>query len=127
MSINIRFKIGQQYTTKHGKATRLHTIVDILRTYNDKGGLVKVCYVATHELMGQAIVDHEVCDTTIARALWNDHYHGAQKYAADYKVMRKAGNVKDALPLLASIEAMIKRYDLNRALVWGEDDPANLI
>jgi hypothetical protein len=63
-----RFSIGTKYQTR-GKQPRTCTVVDILRTYNSKGELVKVRYVATHELMGQTVTDHDVIDTTIAMGL----------------------------------------------------------
>lgn len=60
-----RFAIGQRYTTR-GKAPRLCTVTDILRTYNAAGELVCIRYTATHEFMGQLVTDHYVCDATIA-------------------------------------------------------------
>ena len=63
-----RFKIGQQYTAR-GKARHLCTVIDIHRTFNAVGELVRLRYVATHSFMGQAVTDSDVCETTIARAL----------------------------------------------------------
>jgi hypothetical protein len=60
-----RFQIGQQFTTR-GKRPRLCTVTDILKTYNARGELVRVRYVATHEFMGQTVTDHDVCETTVA-------------------------------------------------------------
>jgi hypothetical protein len=60
-----KFNIGHQFKTR-GKHPRLCTVVDILRTYNAKGDLVKTRYVATHEFMGQTVTDGDVCETTIA-------------------------------------------------------------
>lgn len=60
-----RFSIGQQYMTR-GKCPRLCTVRDILKTYNHKGELVSIRYVATHDLMGQHVTHHDVIETTIA-------------------------------------------------------------
>jgi hypothetical protein len=60
-----RFRVGHQFTTR-GKAPRTCTVIDILKTYDLKGNLVQVRYVATHEFMGQTLTDSNVCDATIA-------------------------------------------------------------
>ena len=60
-----KFSIGTQFKTR-GKHPRLCTVVDILRTYNTAGDLVRIRYVATHELMGQTITEYDVVETTIA-------------------------------------------------------------
>ena len=60
-----RYTIGTQFWTR-GKYPRLCTVTDILKTYNAQGELVKIRYVAEHELMGKMIADYDVCDTTIA-------------------------------------------------------------
>ena len=64
-----RFAIGQRFTPV-GKRAKECTITDILRTYDSKGVLVRVCYVATHDFCGQQVEDHDVLDTTIARGLF---------------------------------------------------------
>lgn len=65
-----RFSPGTKYMpASRGKYARIHTVVDFLRTYNMAGELIKTRYVAVHELVGQRIVDHDVCETTIARGL----------------------------------------------------------
>lgn len=61
-----RYEIGHQFTMR-GKAPQVCTVVDVLRTYNSAGELVKLRYVATHQFMGQTLTDSDVCDTTIAR------------------------------------------------------------
>ena len=63
-----KYQIGQQFKTR-GKSPKLCTVTDILKTFNSKGELVKIRYVAEHQLMGRAIVDHDVCETTIAMSL----------------------------------------------------------
>lgn len=66
-----RFNVGQKFKSA-GKHARLCTIVDVWRTYNVAGELVRIRYVATHEFNGQIITDHDVVDTTIARGLQSD-------------------------------------------------------
>ena len=68
-----QFSIGTQYKTRH-KHPKLCTVVDIHYTYNFKGELVKVRYVAENELLGQKVVDSDVVAPTIARGLVK---HGA--------------------------------------------------
>lgn len=60
-----RFDIGTTYQTR-GKAPKNCTVVDVLKTYNSKGELVQIRYVAEHAFMGQIVTDHDVLDTTIA-------------------------------------------------------------
>lgn len=65
-----RFAIGTKY-----RPVRKHSydciVIDILTTTNSKGEVVKIRYVAEHEFCGQTVVDSDVCDSTIARALLN--------------------------------------------------------
>ena len=63
-----KFPIGTQFKTR-GKHPRLCVVMDIWRTYNAVGDLVRVRYVADHEFMGQVIRDCDVCETTIAMGL----------------------------------------------------------
>lgn len=60
-----KYQIGTTFATR-GKHSKLCTVVDILKTYNSQGELVKVRYVATHEFMGQTVTDYDVPETTIA-------------------------------------------------------------
>lgn len=62
------FAIGTQFNTR-GKCPRLCTVTDILSTYNAKGELVEVRYIAEHTVMGQTVVDRNVCRTTILMGL----------------------------------------------------------
>lgn len=62
------YPIGTQYRTR-GKASRLCTVVDVLRTFNSKGELVRLRYAATHELVGQQVLETDVVGTTIAIGL----------------------------------------------------------
>lgn len=61
----MEYQIGTMFKTR-GKAPRLCTVVDILKTYNSKGELFKTRYVATHEFCGQIVTDYDVVPTTIA-------------------------------------------------------------
>lgn len=62
------YAIGQKYRTR-GKVPRVCTVVDIFKTYNSKGELVRVRYVATHDFMGQSVTDYDVPETAIAMGL----------------------------------------------------------
>jgi len=69
---SIRFRIGQRYRTRH-RHPKTCTIVDIHRTYNDAGWLVRVEYVATHAAAsGQLVTDYHVPDSTVAMGLLPD-------------------------------------------------------
>lgn len=59
------YAIGTQFLSR-GKHPRLCTVTDILTTYNAAGQVVRVRYVATHDMLGQVVTDRDVCDTTIA-------------------------------------------------------------
>lgn len=65
-----KFKIGQQYKTM-GKHPKVCTIIDIHKTYNTSGEMVKLRYVSQHEYLGQTLKDDDVVETTIARGLIN--------------------------------------------------------
>lgn len=65
---NTTYPIGTKYLGG-GKRKDECTVVDILKTYNNAGESVRVRYVATHQFMGQAITDYDVCAVTIARGL----------------------------------------------------------
>lgn len=65
MTIEQRFPIGTKFK-RRTKPQPVCTVVDVLRTYNNAGELVRLRYVATHELLGQTIKDCEVTDTAIA-------------------------------------------------------------
>lgn len=73
MALTQRFEIGTEYTVTRGKGKKAYTrnfkIVDVLRTYNSENELVSLRYVASHNLLGQDILDRDVVDMTITRAL----------------------------------------------------------
>lgn len=62
------YPIGTQYRTR-GKRKDLCTVIDILKTYNSKGELVKTRYVSTHDFMGQTVTSYDVVATTIAMGI----------------------------------------------------------
>ncbi len=64
----MEYSIGTQFKTR-GKAPRLCTVTDILKTYNSAGELVKTRYVAQHDFMGQKVNDYDVVAITIAMGL----------------------------------------------------------
>jgi len=66
--MEIRYGVGTTFKTR-GKAPRLCTVVDALKTFNLAGELVKVRYVATHEFCGQVVFDSDVGDTSITMGL----------------------------------------------------------
>ena len=63
-----KYPIGTQYMPMR-KNSYVCTIIDIHKTYNNKGDLVKTTYVATHEFCGQTITESDVNETTIARGI----------------------------------------------------------
>lgn len=62
------FEIGTKFMTR-GKAPKLCTVTDILKTYNSANELVKVRYIATHEFCGQVVTDSDVVNATVAMGL----------------------------------------------------------
>jgi hypothetical protein len=62
------YPIGTQYWSR-GRHPHLCTVKDILRTYSNTNELVRVRYVATHELVGQVVTDRDVVAVTIAMGL----------------------------------------------------------
>ena len=62
------FPQGTVYMTR-GKSPRRCTVIDIWRTYDLAGRLVRVRYVAGHEFMGQTVINHDVTETTIKMGL----------------------------------------------------------
>ncbi|TIR78840.1 MAG: hypothetical protein E5X15_10505 [Mesorhizobium sp.] len=63
------YPVGTKYTPIGYKHPRERTVVDILRTYNSKGELVKTRYVATHDFCGRVVREDNVLAATIARGL----------------------------------------------------------
>ena len=72
MTLTPRFPIGTKFLSS-GKD--VCTVVDILKTYNNAGELVRIRYVAAHPFMGQDVYDYDVVDTTIAMRLLPEYQH----------------------------------------------------
>ena len=66
--INPKYKIGQKYIAR-GIRKDVCTIVDIYKTHNSKGELIKIQYVSEHDFLGQKITNYDVPQATIARGL----------------------------------------------------------
>lgn len=64
----LNYAKGTKFKTRH-KQPRLCTVVDVLKTYNSAGELVKMRYVATHDFMCQTITDSDVVEATITMGL----------------------------------------------------------
>jgi hypothetical protein len=66
----MKYPIGTQYLPmrKHAKVC---TITECFKTYDSKGNLVKTSYQSTHDFLGQAVRNNDVCETTIARGIEN--------------------------------------------------------
>lgn len=76
----VRFPIGQQFMSG-GKHPRLCTVIDILKTFNNAGDLVRISYVAEHEFLGQKVTSWDNCDTTVARGAMDlDRLKQKEKY-----------------------------------------------
>lgn len=60
--------IGTKYKTR-GKHPKICTVVDVLKTYNGAGELVKLRYVSEHDFCGQMVTDSDVVIVTIQRGL----------------------------------------------------------
>ena len=62
-----RFAIGTRFV--HANGHRESVVQDILRTYNAKGELVRIRYVAVRTLAGMPVTDYDMLETTIAKGL----------------------------------------------------------
>ncbi len=62
------YPIGTRYSNG-GKHPKVCTVIDILKTYNYKGELVKTRYVSTHDVLGQVVTSYDVPSVSIARGL----------------------------------------------------------
>lgn len=69
-----RFPIGTQYIATN-KRRDICTVVDQLTTTNSKGEVVGLRYITSHIFCGQAVVDIDVVDPTIARNLTPEFQH----------------------------------------------------
>jgi hypothetical protein len=64
-----RFPIGTKFVPQGRKRQDVCTVVDILKTSNNAGELVKILYCASHSFQGQAVLNCDVVEPTIARGL----------------------------------------------------------
>lgn len=69
-SIN-KYMPGTTYKPIGKKSEVLHTVRNVLITRDLSGAQWGVCYVATHEFMGQTLTETNVIETTISRGLVN--------------------------------------------------------
>lgn len=76
----MKYPIGTQYLPM-GKNAKVCTITECFKTYDSKGNLVKTSYQSTHDFLGQAVRNHDVCETTIARGIEN--LKGKQKHSVN--------------------------------------------
>jgi hypothetical protein len=67
----MKYSIGTQYLPMGRKNAKVCTITECFKTYDSKGNLVKTSYQSTHDFLGQAVRNHDVCETTIARGIEN--------------------------------------------------------
>jgi hypothetical protein len=63
-----KYAVGTKYMSR-GKCPKLCTVTDILRTYNSANELVRVRYVATHDMLGNTITDHDVAECAVSMGL----------------------------------------------------------
>lgn len=69
----MRYPVGTKFTQMVGAAPKVKrecVVVDYHTTRNLAGEIVRERYVVAHEFLGQTITESDICETTIARALW---------------------------------------------------------
>ncbi len=66
-----KYPIGTQYLPKGRKNAKVCTITECFKTFDSKGNLVRVFYQSKHDFLGQAVINNDVCETTIARGIEN--------------------------------------------------------
>jgi hypothetical protein len=65
-----RFHVGQQFKTfAAGVVERIHTITDVLRTYDEQGQLINVRYTAIRKLGDEISTEYDITEATIAKGL----------------------------------------------------------
>lgn len=62
------FPVGTKYTDRKGRNCE---VIDIHKTYNLAGELVKIRHVVSYTFLGQIVIDSDVVHATIARACAN--------------------------------------------------------
>lgn len=65
----MKYPIGTTFTMRHGKITRVHTVVDFYTTTNMAGEIVLQRYVAAHDFLGQQLITVNITETAISRGL----------------------------------------------------------
>ena len=70
MTGDVKFMLGTHFIPRSDKAHCIYTVIDVWRTFNWQGDLVRIEYVAEHSLAGQRIESRE-CETTIAMGIEN--------------------------------------------------------
>lgn len=70
MTSDVKFILGTHFIPRSDKAHCVYTVIDVWRTFNWQGDLVRIEYIAEHSLAGQRIESHE-CETTIAMGIEN--------------------------------------------------------
>ncbi len=58
--------LGKQFKTR-GKHPKLCTVVDVHKTYDKDGELVRTRYVSQHEFLGQTVTTYDIPSVTILR------------------------------------------------------------
>jgi len=66
-----KFPIGTKFKQRIKKRTDICTVVDYVVSYNMAGEIVNRRYIASHDFMGQSVVDHDVPEASIARNIIN--------------------------------------------------------
>ncbi len=70
----MNIEIGMKYIPRSDKHKRIHTVEDVLKTYNSAGDLVNTRYRCSHEFCRQKVFDNDVVQPTIARGLTTDRF-----------------------------------------------------
>lgn len=65
-----------------------------------------------------------VSDSTSGRSDQEEHYKGLQSWVRDYQACRNSGNVKLAKKIKSNIDEKIRKHDLDRNRVYGDDPDA---
>jgi hypothetical protein len=73
VTIEQKYPVGTVFTKRVAKGvTQECTVVDFEVTRNLAGEIVRARYVTSHSFLGQTILERDVVQTTIDRALWTD-------------------------------------------------------
>lgn len=114
-----RFEIGTRYEVKTKARKDVFTVEDQMTVTNSKGEIVKEYYTCSHLFMDQKVMDHNVCDTTIARNLL--------RYGPPEPLIRQSHGIGRGkmTQLSGSIKTRFdKAYEQFSSLEAVDDDPA---